>query len=257
MSEKIRRNGKAVCWFSCGAASAVATKLALRDHPNADIIYQDTGSEHPDSLRFLKDCEQWFGQDIRVIRSDRYRDTWEVWEERRYIAGVQGAPCTAELKRKPAENLLFEKFGIGTVEVFGYTIEEQHRLARWKANNMERIIEAPLIERGLSKGNCLAILEDAGIKLPELYRLGYRNNNCIGCPKGGAGYWNKIRRDFPEVFERMAKLERKLNAAICKSYGEDGERQRVFLDELPEDAGRYEAENISCGLFCMEVSDEI
>jgi hypothetical protein len=84
-----------------------------------------------------------------------------------------------------------------------------------------------------------------------MYRLGYRNNNCIGCVKGQAGYWNKIRRDFPKVFRRMAKVERSLNAAICKTE-RGGERQRVFLDELPKDAGRYEDLDITCGLFCGE-----
>ncbi len=37
-----------------------------------------------------------------------------------------------------------------------------------------------------------------------MYDLGYPNNNCIGCVKGGMGYWNKIRKDFPEVFQKRA-----------------------------------------------------
>ena len=40
-----------------------------------------------------------------------------------------------------------------------------------------------------------------------MYKLGYNNNNCIGCVKGGQAYWNKIRIDFPETFNKMAKLE--------------------------------------------------
>lgn len=35
-----------------------------------------------------------------------------------------------------------------------------------------------------------------------MYDLGYANNNCIGCVKGGIGYWNKIRIDFPEESDR-------------------------------------------------------
>ena len=82
-----------------------------------------------------------------------------------------------------------------------------------------------------------------------MYLMGYRNNNCIGCVKGQSGYWNKIRKDFPDVFDRMAKKERELNAAINKKYVK-GKRIRVFLDELDPNAGRYEEEKISCGLFC-------
>lgn len=167
-----------------------------------------------------------------------------------------GAPCTAELKRKPAERILFDEMGVGTREVFGYTVEEQERVKRWQTNNNERVIWPILIERGLTKADCLGMIERAGIEIPAMYKLGYRNNNCIGCPKGQAGYWNKIRIDFPWVFIRMARLERELDAAICKSYAGDGERERIFLDELPPDMGRYESEpNISCGLFCMAASD--
>jgi len=92
----------------------------------------------------------------------------------------------------------------------------------------------------------------AGIEIPKMYQLGYKNNNCIGCPKGQSGYWNKIRVDFPEVFKRMSKVERKLNVAINKSYAGDGKRKRVFLDELEPDVGNYKFEpDISCGLLCQ------
>ena len=45
---------RTISWFSCGAASAVATKLM----PDAEPVYCETGSEHPDNERFFFDCEQ-------------------------------------------------------------------------------------------------------------------------------------------------------------------------------------------------------
>ena len=244
-----------ICWFSAGAASAVATKLTLRADPNADICYQHTGAEHPDNERFLADCEQWFGKPITRIKSQKYEDTWDVWTRRRFIAGVYGAPCTAELKRIPAEDYLFSVHGVGTWEVFGFTLEERARMVKWQRNNNERFIWPILIDRGYTKADCLAVLREAGIEIPVMYGLGYRNNNCIGCPKGQSGYWNKIRVDFPDVFDRMSKLERELNVAICKTEPTvNGKRQRirVFLDELDPGAGRYSAEpDIQCGIFCM------
>ena len=61
------------------------------------------------------------------------------------------------------------------------------------------------------------ISERLGIKRPIMYDLGYSNNNCIGCVKGGMGYWNKIREDFPEVFQARAKLEREIGRS-CKNF---------------------------------------
>ncbi len=104
-----------ISWFSCGAASAVATKL----EPLAVPTYCETGGEHPDNARFLADCEKWFGRPVTRLRSDRYTDTWDVWHKRRYLAGVDGALCTTELKVMP--RLDFQR--PSDVHVFGYTAD--------------------------------------------------------------------------------------------------------------------------------------
>ena len=96
----------------------------------------------------------------------------------------------------------------------------------------------------------------AGIELPALYKLGYVNNNCIGCVKGQAGYWNQIRRDFPDVFERMAQVEETLGRTINVSRI-GGVRKRISLRELDPNAGNYEAEpNIECGIACELAATE-
>lgn len=252
-------NGRIVAWFSCGATSAVAAKMAIRWAEDNDrecvVALCDTlSTEHPDNERFIGDIERWLGREVLRLRSERYADTWAVWEDRRYLAGVQGAPCTLELKKRVRQQ--FER-PFSDVQVFGFDAAEDRRANRFRENNPEANLWAPLIEAGLTKEDCIGILEDAGIERPAMYRLGYRNNNCIGCVKGGAGYWNKIRRDFPDVFKRMAALERNIGAAICKTEPLDrstGRRQRlrVFLDELPENAGRYEQEPaVECGVLCQ------
>ena len=79
-----------------------------------------------------------------------------------------------------------------------------------------------------------------------MYDLGYRNNNCIGCVKGGMGYWNKIRIDFPEVFKQRAEEERKVGHTCIKG---------IYLDELPPDAGRIEDEVMEdCSIMCQLIN---
>ena len=60
------------------------------------------------------------------------------------------------------------------------------------------------------------MLWKAGIEIPAMSKMGYNNNNCIGCVKGGMGYWNKIRKDFPEVFAQMAQIERDVGATCLE-----------------------------------------
>lgn len=239
-----------ISWFSCGAASAVASKLALERYKDVRIVYFDTGAEHEDNVRFRHQCEDWYNQEIEVHKSAKYEDIWDVFKRTRYLVGVGGARCTTELKRKVAENLL--DWGPDQQhEIFGYTVDEQARVDRFIAHNTERKIIPLLVEEGITKEMCYRYVARAGIDLPEMYLLGYNNNNCIGCVKGQGGYWNKIRVDFPEVFERMAKLERELDVAINKTYAGDGKRKRLFLDELPEDFGRgVKPPAIDCGIIC-------
>lgn len=231
-------------WISAGAASAVAAKLDIASHPDAErvLAYTNPGSKHPDNVRFLADLERWLQSPIARLGSERYADTWQVWTERRYLNGPTGALCTAELKKKPR----FAFQHPDDVQVFGYTAEESHRAARFREQNPEVTLATPLIDRGLTKGDCLAIIERAGIDLPAMYRLGYRNNNCIGCPKGGLGYWNKIRRDFPDAFSRMARLERDLGHTCNRD-----DSGPVWLDELDPDRGSHADEpSFECSLLC-------
>ena len=252
-----------VSWFSCGAASAVATKLAIQNANGREVVvaYCDTSKrEHPDNVRFLKDCERWFGQEVIILGNDDYeRDPDVVFRKTRFLVGPSGARCTAELKR--SVRLEFQR--PDDTVILGYTTEEFEKRHVRTASAEPFVKFWPILhERGLTKNDCLAMIERAGIELPAMYKLGYRNNNCIGCVKGQAGYWNKIRIDFPERFTEMAAIERELGRAICKREWRDpdGTRhlERIPLDRLPPDLGRYESEpDISCGIICQSASIEI
>lgn len=230
--------------------------MALDKHgPRVEVLYCDTFAyEHPDNRRFFSDIEAWLGVKIKVLKSEEYSDIYDVFERTRWLVGVGGARCTTELKKIPRKNYQRPD----DVHIFGYTADESNRAKKLLAENMDMLAEFPLLDAGITKRQCHETIRAAGIPLPAMYRLGYKNNNCIGCVKGQSGYWNKIRIDFPEMFARMAVTERNLNAAICKREGvTDGKRwrERVFLDELPPDAGRYDAEpDIECGVLCVGVS---
>ena len=106
----------------------------------------------------------------------------------------------------------------------------------------------PLIERCMDKRDAHELAKRLGLKRPAMYDLGYNNNNCIGCLKGGVGYWNKIRRDFPEVYVKRAKLERDLGRFILK----DKDGNPMWLDELDPSRGNEpnKIECESCGIMC-------
>jgi hypothetical protein len=240
---------RTICWFSCGAPSAVAAKLTLSANPAAVVAYTRIEEEHTDNMRFLIDCENWLQSPIRSMGNFDYDcSIFEVFRRERYLVGIKGAPCTKLLKRQVREQFQFSD----DVHVLGYTIEEEDRVEQFRDAFPDLEISCPLIVRGLSKADCLAMIEDAGIALPAMYLLGYNNNNCVGCVKGGMGYWNKIRVDFPARFAQMAKMERQIGHSINRQNGEP-----VYLDELDPEAGRDIPEpKIDCSIMCLLAKQE-
>lgn len=127
-----------VSWFSCGAASAIATKLAIVHNRKNGIpfivAYRRVRGEHPNNIQFLKECEVWLGQEIITLRTKKARIEFEQ---------------------------------IGDLQVFGYTIEEQKRIDRFIDANPSVNLWCPLIDSGLTKEDCKAMMTNAGIELPK------------------------------------------------------------------------------------------
>ena len=242
-----------IAWFSCGATSAVACKIALSLYDDVHIYYIETGFGHPDNTRFLADCEKWYNQSIHIIRSDKYTCVSDVLRKG-YINGAHGAACTLELKKKVRYKLEKElQHWDGQVWGFDYDPKEINRAIRLKQQYPDTKPLFPLIEKQITKQDAMGMLWKAGIEIPAMYKMGYNNNNCIGCVKGGMGYWNKIRKDFPEVFAQMSQIERDVGATCLKD--KDG---RIFLDELPTWRGDPVEEIIpDCSLICQIEFQEI
>lgn len=235
-----------VCQFSCGVASAVATKIAIAEHGSVEIVNAFLQEEHPDNRRFLADCEKWFGVPITVLRDEKYNaSAIEVFRRKRFIKARHGAPCTTELKRK----LLSAWQRPGDVLVFGFTAEEFERFEDFQERNPERPAVAPLIERGLTKGDCKAMIERAGIELPIMYRMGYANANCIGCVKGGEGYFRAIREDFPEEFERLCQVQEAIGPGAYL-FRDRKTNERYSLRDIPDGPARRYESPPECGLMC-------
>lgn len=235
---------RVLSWYSNGAASAVATKLTIASGRDVTPLICDTGAEHPDNDRFGAECEVWFGEKITRLKSEKYADTWDVWEKTGWLAGINGARCTGELKIEP--RLKFQR--PGDIHVFGYTADaaDIKRAKRLRENYYDLTIETPLIDQGITKAACIAMIERAGLTPPLTYSLGFPNANCMPCVKATSpAYWSLVREHFPELFDRMVKLSRKLDVRLARINDE-----RVFIDEIPADWKTTDAIVPSCDFLC-------
>jgi len=241
---------KYLIWFSCGVTSAVAGKLAANKYgiENCHFAYIKINSAHKDNERFLAECEKWYGAKIHIYQSGKYKDQFDVMIDKKFINSPFGAPCTLELKKKVRQQIEKEVNYCGQIFGFEFEKKEINRAIRFEEQYPNSKPIFPLIENRLSKPECLAILESAGIERPQMYKQGYHNNNCIGCVKGGMGYWNKIRVDFPDIFQKMIDVEEYVGATALKKP----------LKDLTLDDGRHEPPVVpSCGLFCQVEFEDI
>lgn len=213
-------------------------------------IYIDIKDQHPDSLSFIKDCESAIGKPIQVLRSNEYTCVDDCV---RAFGGFRNpgngfAPCTNWMKKRVRKEWENRNKDYELIYVWGFDFKEKSRAERTVESNPQARHEFPLIDRNLSKEEVHGLFERTfPFKRPFMYELGYPNNNCLGCTKGGMGYWNKIRKDFPDVFKSRSELERLVGHSILK----DSKGSPIYLDELDPNRGNMNTEVFpECGIMC-------
>lgn len=247
-------DGRVVVWFSCGAASAVAAKLAVQKYPDAHVVYCDLfASEHPDNRRFFQDVERWIGKPIEVIRSKKFitiEDSFEppTWKKG-FMSGPRGAQCTREMKKVPRQDYQLPN----DLHIFGLTADEEKRIVKFEKGNPDLECEWILRDNGYTKDQCYGILKWEKIELPIMYLLGFDHNNCMCCVKASSAvYWDMCRKLFPEVFRARAIQSRRIGCRLVQYHG-----KRIFLDELPDPITDLRKQgDIECGVFCVNEETE-
>ena len=241
---------RVVAWLSGGVSSFIAAWLAREQL--TDIIFIDIDDQTRDTLRFAYEAAELLGKKLTVLRSPFYRSKNDVIRARRYINGPNGAPCTGELKRKVRKAWEWNCGHSGPLHgdslkyVWGFDARETNRIKMTVENNEHAQHLFPLAEKNICKEEAHAACRDLGLRRADMYEMGYPNANCVGCVKGGMGYWNKIREDFPNAFAEMAALEREIGATCLKD-----EEGKIYLDELDPRRGRCDRIIVPpCGIAC-------
>lgn len=259
---------KILAWWSGGITSAAACKIVIDQYGKdcVDVVFIDTMNEHPDTYRFLMDCEQWYNKPIKFIKNPNYTDIREVWLKYLSLNVANGAICSSELKR--ATRIKYQKEHDYDHQVFGFEFgkKEFNRAESMKLNYPDSKPIFPLLQMGMYKEDCIKYVQDAGIEVPMTYKMGYNNNNCFqtGCVQGGIGYWQQIKRQEPKKFYRMAVWEHLLTdlkgepVTMLRDRGQ-GKSGKLFLvphldypdiNDISQKKGRPTEPLMECNGFC-------
>ena len=202
-----------VCWVSAGVSSFIAGYL-VRDTVD-EFIYIDIADQHPDSMRFIADCEKALGKPINILRSTEYKCVGDVCRANRFIVLPSGAKCTQALKKRVRKKWEWEHQDYAITYVWGMDLNESGRAERIIEGMPQFDHEFPLIDRSLSKADAHGICAQLGIKRPVMYDMGYANNNCVGCVKGGRGIGTKSVWTFPPCLRTGQRWNEKSVTVSC------------------------------------------
>ncbi|MHB1590512.1 MAG: hypothetical protein ACYCTW_03130, partial [Sulfuricella sp.] len=85
--------------------------------------------------------------------------------------------------------------------------------------------------------------------------MGYDNANCIGCVKGGEGYFRAIREDFPEQFEELATVQEAIGEGAFL-FRNRATGERYSLRDIPTGTIRRNEALPVCSFFCEMAEQE-
>jgi len=202
--------------FSGGVGSWGAAKRVVEMHGAASttLLFTDTLIEDPDLHRFLDEAAANVGAPLVKIADGR--TPWQVFRDRRMLGNSRIAPCSTELKQKPARAWMAEN-APDAVVVVGIDWTEMHRLEGARNGWQPWAVEAPLCEPPyVTKPDLLAMLDDAGIQRPALYREGFVHNNCGGgCVRAGSAQFAHLYRTRPMTFAQWEQGENDMRAFLA------------------------------------------
>lgn len=244
------------------------------------LLFADVGSdrsphvgEDEDTYRFIRDAANNVGAQLVTVADGR--DIWQVFTDDRFLGNARLANCSKYLKQKPCRDWLDTNcdpanttlyVGIDWTEIhripanrLGYAhpfnrpcvdvkgclaytngVEDAEPCKRHLRDQAWRVefpmTGAPLLD----KDDMIAACEDAGIKVPRLYRAGFPHNNCGGfCVRAGQAQMELLLREHPERYAFHEAEEQKLrnhlgkDVAVLKDRA-GGEARPLTLREFRE-----------------------
>lgn len=193
MSERVE-----IVAFSGGADS---TALALL-HPNATVIFTDTGWEFPELYEHIERFEDKTGRQVVRIMGVSLPD---IIRERRFFPSFKARFCTREAKILPMNKYLK---AVGECDLMiGLRADEEGR-----AGNLSNLVNVryryPLRERGMARVDVIRVCLEHDL-LPR-YPVYMARGGCVGCFYKRKSEIAAMAVLAPDELEELQKLEEEI-----------------------------------------------
>ena len=239
--------------FGAGVNTVALMVMLIRDGgPLDEVVFADTGGETPATYASLELSAGYLAQrgiPLTVVRArPRGTDLFGTAWRRRVIPSVQWRWCTRDYKVAPIHRH-YRGLGVHINQYVGIAYDEIHRMKESQDDYITNLY--PLVDRRMSRGDCVALIEQAGLPVPE-------KSGCFFCPFNSTERWRDLLDEYPGLLDRAILLEenskhfpsqrltdqvfRGNDVVTLRDY-----RRRLELGQDVEQVG----EGQSCGGDCM------
>ena len=186
----------------------------------AEMVFSDTGNEQRETYLYMNYYEPL--HHVTVLR-DPVQGFSSLYD---YCVAYKTVPhrafrwCTDKFKRQKLETYYGKDKEI--IVYLGIAYDEKHRAKIDKKGKIT--YKYPLIENGITRQDCIEIIEEAGLKVPP-------KSGCWFCPFQSKNSWIKLLRDHPDQYELAVQLEKHSPPAVdLYPHGLEWLRGRVDLN---------------------------
>ena len=209
-------------------------RLLAEHWPLDEIIFCDTGMEFPQMYEHLDRLKRYIGRPITRLKApDPFEyHLYEYTPQRKNPAltdkrgrswpGPKNRWCTGILKTRVIERYLRDRYGQDElVRYIGIAADEPKRL---------KDKQYPLVEWGMTEADCLQYCRKRGFDWDGLYDI-FKRVSCWCCPLQSLEELRKLRRHFPNLWEKLQYMDEHTWRQYRKDYSVHQLEQRFRLEE--------------------------
>ena len=199
---------KIIVSFGGGTNStAILVNMVKYDLKPDEILFADTGGEHPHTYQFINELNSWLiNKNFPQIKTLRYKTKHgdELTLEQDCLNNNTIPPiafgwktCSQKFKITPIEKYIKSNYPDEKIQMWvGFDAGEERRIKENPNENFENYY--PLIEWGWNREKCIEAIENVGLTLPG-------KSSCFFCPNMKK---NEILKLSDELKERIIYMEK-------------------------------------------------
>ena len=201
--------------YGGGVQSTALVVLAMQRGWRIDeIVHVDLlDAEAPNTREYVKCFAGWlretYNRSITILQRDLYGDmlarpafTPAPWRAKDGSFMLK-RQCTRQYKVEPIRRYLYQQYKREKIQLMlGIGVDEFHRMRDSGFKRIENVY--PLVDERLTRNDCRAILERAGLATPP-------KSSCWFCPYRSARSQAELIRQYPALREMAVELERRIN----------------------------------------------